>query len=397
MKKRRSGPKWTVERLSYFAGVVETATDKSGMMKFMCMQDVGTMELNAEHFTRRELEQRIGSLAQLGGISPCVLGEGWARGVRAFDVKTGSGLDFTVVADRGMDIARASYKGINLVYQGACGVVHPAHYDAHGQGWERGFFGGLLTTCGLTHIGAAGVDAGEALGLHGRQSYSPAVQICDLSGWRNDETYEMKLSGVIEDAVLFGPKLRLTRTLRVRLGSPWIDVHDEVLNFGTRPAPLAILYHINAGFPLLDDGAELHLTASGCEPYDAHSRACFEDRLRFSGPQANFAEQNFLHAIAADENGWGRAMLVNRRLAGGLALAIRFEAAKLPWFTEWKMLQEGDYVVGLEPCSVPCLNRAELRKRGLLRELEPGETERFEVSIGVLEGQAQIEAFMGMH
>jgi hypothetical protein len=57
------------------------------------------------------------------------------------------------------------------------------------------------------------------------------------------------------------------------------------------------------------------------------------------------------------------------------------------------MMGEGDYVAALEPCNAPCLNRAVLRGRGLLPFLEPGETRELRVEIGVLEGEAEIQAF----
>ena len=99
---------------------------------------------------RRTVSRYTGDLSQIGGTRHYELSEGKARGVRAVDVATGMGLQFTVLPDRGMDISRCSFRGTNLVYRTATGEVHPAYYDPHGQEWLRGFFGGLLTTCGLT-------------------------------------------------------------------------------------------------------------------------------------------------------------------------------------------------------------------------------------------------------
>jgi hypothetical protein len=64
----------------------------------------------------------IGNLSQLGGCRHYTLTEGWARGMRATDISTSAGLQYTILPDRGMDISLASYKGINLVYL-TCNVL----------------------------------------------------------------------------------------------------------------------------------------------------------------------------------------------------------------------------------------------------------------------------------
>ena len=128
-----------------------------------------------------------------------MLDEGRGRGISAIDFDTGGGLRFTVLPDRGMDIAGCSYNGTNLVYLTPNGEVHPAYYEPQGLGWLHTFFGGLLTTCGLTYLGAPGRDGNEDLGLHGRYATTPARQVCDLSGWHGDQ-YVLEATGVMEEA-----------------------------------------------------------------------------------------------------------------------------------------------------------------------------------------------------
>lgn len=59
------------------------------------------------------------------------------------------------------------------------GVVSPAYYEKDGKNFLRGFFGGLVTTCGLKNIGRA---YGE-MGLHGRISNTPAENISKYCAW----------------------------------------------------------------------------------------------------------------------------------------------------------------------------------------------------------------------
>ena len=112
-------------------------------------------------------------------------------------------------------------------------------------------------------------------------------------------------------------------------------------------------------------GGRLYLNATETRPFDAHAEAGMKDMLRFSDPVPGWTEMCYLHTVAADEAGQARAAFVNAELGDGLGLYLRFDARELPYMTEWKMMGQGDYVVGVEPCNVPIPNRAELREQGL--------------------------------
>ena len=348
------------------------------------------MRIAGKVWTRRELERRAGSVAQLGGARWCELAEGRGRGMRSVEVDAGSGLAFSVLPDRGMDIGRASWRGIPLVFFDGAAEAHPSYYDPAGSEWLRGFPGGLVTTCGLSYFGAPGRDGPEDLGLHGRVANIPAVKVADLSGWDADE-YVVRVRGTVEEGVLFGSRLRLVRTITVTLGGAVLHVEDEVENVGLVPAPFVILYHINPGFPLLDASTRLTVGARSCTSYDEHSEAGFAERFGFGEPKEDWREQNYLHAAAPDPSGMAHAVLANPLLGNGVALTISFSAATLPWLSEWKNLSPRDYVVGLEPCNAPIRTRAELRRRGELPVLAPGESRRMALEIGVIEGRDAID------
>ncbi len=350
------------------------------------------MRIAGREYTRKEAERRIGNLRQLGGIRHCELFDGRARGVRAMEVTTGSGLAFTVLPDRGLDIADFSYKGVNLVYHATGGIAHPSYHDPSQSEWLRVFFGGLLTTCGLTYFGQPGRDGDEDLGLHGRYSALPATKVNDLSRWEGDE-HRLEITGTVEEAVLYGDKMRLSRRISTAIGSKGLRITDRVENFGARTSPLTILYHINAGFPLLDETSELVAAARGVEPYDERATRQEAEASRFAPPKAEYDSLNYLYTMAADEHGYTRAAFINRALAGGLGLGLRYTAATIPYLSEWKMLADVDYVVGIEPVNTKIANRAELRAAGRLPTLGPGETREMDLEISVLEGSAEIDAF----
>lgn len=280
----------------------------------------------------------------------------------------------------------------DLIYRTPSGEVHPAHYEPQGRGWLRTFLGGLLTTCGLTYLGPPCRDGSEELGLHGRYSTTPGTQVCGCSSWESDE-YRMEVSGTVEECAFFGDKIRLRRTISTMLGSKALTLHDVVENFGYRPAPFTILYHINPGFPLLDVGSELLLASDECIPFDSVSAENADNRYTFSPPLTNAQEQNFLYRMRSDEKGWAHVALANRLLYGGMALYLRFDTQTLPYLNEWKMMGAGEYVVGLEPSNSIADCRARLRERGELPSLEPGSSREMHLEIGVLDGLSEIDAF----
>ena len=107
-------------------------------------------KLFGKTYSRQQLLRRVGDLSQLGGTRLIELLDGNQRGVRAVDFHTGSGLQFTVLLDRGMDIGPASHCGRPLAWHAMPGCVHPAYHEPEGLGFLRSFHGGLLCTCGLT-------------------------------------------------------------------------------------------------------------------------------------------------------------------------------------------------------------------------------------------------------
>ncbi len=336
---------------------------------------------------------RIGHLQQIGGTRHYQFSTGRAKGVQAVDFNTGSGFSFTVLPDRGLDIAYCSYKGVNLVYLTPNGISSPAYYDPRGFEWLNSFFGGLLTTCGLTYFGNPGSDEGEELGLHGRYSSIPAERVCDLSRWE-ENGYVLELTGFVEECSLMGDKLRLCRSITTAIGKKSLLIRDSVENFGYKESPFNILYHINSGFPLLDESSELLLSATHTEPYDDEGRKHLQSTGSFAPPQADFISQDFLHTMAGDDDGYAYAAMINRGLVGGLGLYLRFRMDNLPYLNEWKMLGAKDYVVGIEPVNTKIANRSELRRDGKLPFIGPGERKEMEVEIGILEGIQEIEAFI---
>jgi len=341
-------------------------------------------------YRRRDIEKRTGHLSQIGGLKPYTLSEGRGAGIRAVDFRTTRGLEFTVLLDRGMDISEARYKGMSLCWRSCAGDVAPAFYDARGQEWLRTFFGGLLTTCGLTQVGAPCTDEGEELGLHGRISCTPAERVSCSEEWSGDQL-ELKVSGMVREARLFGQHLEMHRTIAARADGAGLVLRDRIVNAGARRSPVMLLYHINTGFPLLDEGAELVLPTTNVQPWDEESEKEKEDYAHVHAPRSGYQEKVYLHTMQADARGLVTCALINRRLNGGLGLKLRYRSSELPCFTQWRMLGEREYVTGLEPGNCVPLGRAAERAAGRLVELEVGQEITGGFELEVVEGSEALE------
>ena len=334
-------------------------------------------------WTRLELLKYVGDLSQIAGIRLGEWADGTERGLRVADIRSGSGLAFSVLLDRGMDIGPASYKGMPLAWVSPTGWGHPAYYDPQGSGWLRTFGAGLLTGCGLTYLGSAGEEAGESLGLHGRLSHLPAQRVHVDEAWQGDDC-SLWVEGEMRQACAMGENLRLKRRISVELGGNCIRLHDLVENLGGTASPLMILYHINLGFPFLDETSELMSEPHLVEARDNVAESGLPDWMRFQEPTPGYAEQVFYHDLPCDKNGWAGIRLVNRRRK--LGLRVGFHKAELPNLVQWKMMGHGNYVLGIEPANCRVGGRSQERTRGTLQFLQPGEQREFQLEIEVNEG-----------
>jgi hypothetical protein len=333
-----------------------------------------------KQWTRQELLAAVGHPDQIAGIDALEFADGRERGTRAFQVYTGSGLRYTVLADRALDITACTHNGASLAWHAPVGNVHPAYYEPHGIGWLRSFAGGLLTTCGLDQFGAPSSHGGEEYGLHGRISSTPAEQVAYRTYWSGDD-YLLEISGEMRQARLFGENLVLRRRILSRLGSDIIEVHDTVTNEGFAPQPHMILYHCNLGFPLISPQSLLRIPASHTHPRDVVAQAGADTWSQFDAPTAGYAEQVFRHETIAHD-GWVQVEVENPLLS--LKLQIAYPLQALPHLFQWKMMGQGAYVLGIEPANSSAIQgRAAAHSSGDLPVLQPGESAAYQLRFTV--------------
>jgi hypothetical protein len=342
-------------------------------------------------YTRQQLQHYVGSMEQLAGFEMAELSDGAGRGVRTARMHNSSGLALQVLIDRGLDLSGAQFLGVPLAWVSSTGPTNPAYYDSRGMGWLRGFHGGLLMTCGLSNVGPAEVDNGEELGLHGRLSNLPAQHVTYGGFWEGDD-YTVFLQGEVRETRVFGENLLLKRQIRARLGEPRIIIEDTVVNEGYQSSPHMLLYHINAGFPLVTPGTCLKAPSLKVTARDEDALAGLNEHAVFEMPSAGYREQVFYHTMQADEDGFVRVDLHSAvsQCDKPLGMYVRYRQAELPCFVEWKMMGQGVYAVGLEPATNLVSGRSKERERDALTILKPGEQRSYYLEIGMCNTRSEL-------
>ncbi len=321
-----------------------------------------------------------------------VLQGGLRSGVDVVEVDTGR-LRFVVVPTRGMGLWRASAGGCELGWQSPVhGPVHPGLVRLHehaGVGWLDGF-DELLCRCGLESNGAPEWDAHGRLmyPLHGRIANIPAHRVSvDVN--KGDRVVEVR--GTVDEARLFGNKLRLSTTYRARFDTRRIDIVDRVTNLSAGNSELELLYHINIGRPLLTPGARLYGPFQRLAPRDAVSSQHLDD-WQVYGPEQVGPETVLFMELAAGEDGWAEVLLAGAGEKQGASIHVNIK--QLPLFAVWKnMLPAADgYVTGLEPCINWPHSRSFEKQQGRVAVLAPGETRQFELALELHPASADVAA-----
>ena len=357
--------------------------------------------LYGETLSRRALAERTGSLSQFAGVQLSTLGDGVERGVRRLEFRTGTGLRFTVLIDRAMDIAECEHAGRAVGWHSPSGFRNPGLHDYEGEGglgWFRSM-SGLNITCGLDHTLFMHDDpAGHyfygprkavSSSLHGRVGTIPARLTGYGERWDGDQCV-LWAEGVVQQSTVFGEDLHLIRRIEANVGSDEIRMHDRVVNHGFYRTPHMYCYHINAGHPVLAKGSRYVapirevLWAAHAEQYAAQGVGY----RTVPAPIVNFHEQVWQHDMAADGEGRVNVALVNERL--GFGFEVETLKSQFPAMYQWQNFHAGHYAMGIEPSTNHVLGKEFARERGELIWLEHGDERHYDTVLRILPNAAAV-------
>lgn len=334
-----------------------------------------------------------GDVSALGGVRSMVLDDGAGRGVRCLEFRTGAGLAFDVLVDRGMDIGAAEWRGDRFGWTSPVEIRSPALHEPegeHGLGWLRSFTG-LLQTCGLDHtLFMASVDASNYNyqprpttwnALHGRVANTPARLTGYGETWIADDRCLLWCEGEVRQAANFGEHLRLRRRVEAELGGNTLTIDDVVTNHGFEPTPHMFMYHVNVGWPFLEVGAEIELGRYETVWKNEAAAASEIDDLTVSDPTDSVHERVYSHRHMPTSDGVIEVGLT--RPSHRQRFVLRYRREEFPHFFQWMNLRSGAYAVGLEPSTHAVEGSQAARDDGSMIWLGPGESRSYRTSISI--------------
>lgn len=299
------------------------------------------------------MDGRISNLAQVCSLRRYELTEGKERGLRVLDCDNGR-IRFLLNESKALDMMQLYDRGVNVSF------ISKNGFTARETDFPKRFEGGMLYTVGLDSAGAR-----EGFPLHGSFHNIPArvlEAVCDENG--------IRVVAEIEDTELFGKNLVLRRTVESEAGSDSVTVTDVLQNRGAREEDYCLLYHVNVGYPMLDEGAELVDDAEEVIPRTAWAEKHMKDRRKMTALVPNQEEMCYFLRLKTP-----KVTLVNPKLGRKFTLAWSGDA--LPHFVEWKSMASCDYALGLEPCTT------ELDDRFCYCKLPAGEKRTFSITLSV--------------
>jgi len=270
------------------------------------------------------MNAKIGNSEQLCCAQRVQVTDGRGSGARQIYVANGK-LNFVLSESNALDILRLWHGGTNIGFVSKNGLyTAPADF-------LHAFPAGMLYTCGLDAIGGV-----EGHPIHGSFHSIPA----EIKELKADES-GVKIVAEIRDTALFGENLVVTRTIETAVGSDELKLTDRIENRAFRDEKYCLLYHINAGYPLVDVGAKVSGKFVKSLPRNDWAKHEMKTMLEVDPPKPNFEENCFFH-----ETKDGVMSLTNRKL--GKRFTVKSSLKK---FVQWKSRASGDFVMAFEPCT----------------------------------------------
>ncbi|MBE6595060.1 MAG: DUF4432 family protein [Ruminococcaceae bacterium] len=299
------------------------------------------------------MDGRISNFLQIASVRRYTLTEGAGKGLDVIDCDTGR-IRFLLNVNKACDVMQLYHEGQNMSF------VSKNGFTGREISFLNRFEGGMVYTCGLDSVGGR-----EGFELHGSLHNTPAeivrAECCEAG---------ITVEAIVRSTALFGANLVLRRRIFAEIGGSTVRLEDTLVNEGFRDEDYCLLYHINVGYPMLDEGATFVADVEERVARTEWSSRNAEVAAVAGAPMPNEEETCYFLKLARPE-----AALVNEKL--GKKLTVAYSNDTLPHFVHWKSMASGDYVMGLEPCTT------ELDDRFAYKKLAPGEQVRFVVHIGV--------------
>lgn len=270
---------------------------------------------------------KISNFQQVASLRRYTLCEGRGKGLDVIDCDNGK-VRFLLNVSKALDIMQLYHEGQNMSFLSKNAFV------SREADFSRRFEGGMLYTCGLDSVGVR-----EGYEMHGTLHTTPATVTraeCGEGG--------ILVEAIVRSTALFGENLVLKRRVFSEIGSNSVTVEDVLSNEGYLDQDYCLLYHVNLGYPMLDEGAKIVADVRSIEPRTPWAKENEGTMYEIGASEAGREETCYYLKLGKSEIG-----LENRKL--GKKFTVSYSGDTLTEFVEWKSMASGDYALGLEPCT----------------------------------------------
>ena len=270
---------------------------------------------------------KISNRAQVASLRRYTLTEGSAKGMDIIDCDNGK-IRFLLSVNNALDIMQLYHEGQNMSFLSKNAFV------ADERPFLNRFEGGMLYTCGLD-------NAGDRPGyiMHGSLHLKKAEIV---RAECTDE--EIVVEALIRDSALFGKNLLLRRKYTAKIGSGTLELEDTIKNEAYAEGEYCMLYHSNLGYPMLDAGAKISLSAERVYPRNGVAEKDLYRLYDICEPTPLEDETCYYFDLKEP-----KVSVINEKI--GKKFTLAYSAETLPKFLMWKSFACGDYALGLEPCT----------------------------------------------
>ena len=193
------------------------------------------------------------------------------------------------------------------------------------------FEGGFLYTCGMDNI--SGCVEGKP--VHGSLHYKK----CD-NAYAYIDGENIIVCGEVRECALFGKNLLFKRIYT--LSDSALEICDRIENLAFTDTEYVLLYHINYGYPFLDECLQMDVPAIKSDPLTAVAEENKRDMFKITAPVDGGDEHVYYHTLSE-----GKIRLTNPNK--GITVEMVYDTADFPVTLEWKSMISGDYALGIEP------------------------------------------------
>ena len=155
----------------------------------------------------------------------------------------------------------------------------------------------------------------------------------------------------MREAVLFGENLILTREYKTRPGATSFTLKDTIRNCAFLDENVCFMYHINFSFPVVDESAKAVFSKGKVRNVATGVASEYTDELcTMTAPVDNLPEAGGWIEFEGDR---ATARLINPKLKDMKGVYVTYDRKNFPYFSFWKSMGSGDYVVGYVTCREP--------------------------------------------